>query len=115
MKKIVFALLAVVLLAGLAYAATDNPKATEPIGAVVETTSAIVGKIADVVSDATGTGKGAIKIESATGETNVVAIDESVKILDNTLNTITLNQLKKGETVKVETSEKGGKTVTVQK
>jgi hypothetical protein len=114
MKKIAMALLAVMLLAGLAYAA-DASKATEPVGAVVETASVIVGKIAGVVSDATGTGKGSIKIESATGETNVVAIDESVKILDNTLNTITLNQLKKGESVKVEKSEKGATTVSVQK
>jgi hypothetical protein len=115
MKKIVIVLLAVVALTSLCYAADDKPKATEPVGAVVETASVIVGKIAGVVSDATGTGKGSIKIESATGETKVVAIDESVKILDNTLNTITLNQLKQGEKVKVESSKEGKTTVSVEK
>jgi len=118
MKKIVIVIFALVVISGLCYAADveKTPKATEPIGAVIETGGVFIGKIIGSAEKAT-TGKKEITVQSDTGETRVFPFAETTELVDNTFNALTFNQLKKGESVKVEYTKQGGaaKAVTVQK
>lgn len=118
MKKIAVVIFALAVISGLCYAADveKTPKATEPVGAVIETGGVFVGKIIGSVEKAT-TGKKEITVQSDTGETRVFPFAETTELVDNTFNALTFNQLKAGEKVKVEYKKEGGaaKAVTVQK
>ena len=105
MKKMIFSVLAILLIASLSYAEVgDKPKATEPIGAVIETTGFIVGRITNVIEKSLGGGKkeGSLILADDNGKTKVIPLDETVKVVDTTFHGLTLNQLNKGEKVKVE-------------
>ena len=108
MKKMLIAVVAVVCVASLCYAAEgDSVKATEPVGAVVETGGVFIGKVSSAVEKSLG-GKGDITVVDETGKTKVFPVDPTVKIIDNTFNALTLNQLKQGEKVSVEYTKEGG-------
>jgi len=116
MKKILMAVVAIVLVASLCYAAEgDKPKATEPIGAVVETGGVIVGKITNVIEKSLGGGKKANSLVMAedNGKTKIIPLDNTVQVLDKSFHAITLNQLK-GKKVSVEVSKEAGKGNKVQ-
>ncbi|MDD5495658.1 MAG: hypothetical protein PHP46_00990 [Candidatus Omnitrophica bacterium] len=115
MKKIVIVILALAFVAGLSYAAEKQPKATEPVGAVVETTGVFVGKIVGAAERAT-TGSDKITVQSDTGETRVFPFDQTVKVLDTSFHALTLNQLNPGEKVTVEYSktDKAQKAKTIK-
>ncbi len=118
MKKIVILLLALGFMGAVCYAAEKTPKATEPVGAVIEAGGVFIGKVAGGVEQAT-TGERKITVESDTGETRVFPIDETVKIVDGTFNALTFDKLKAGEKVSVEYSKEGetekAKSITVTK
>lgn len=111
MKKVLVAVVAIILAASFSYAA-DNPKATTPIGAVVETGGAIIGKFTSTVEKSLGGGKkeNSLVLAEDNGNTKIIPLDNSVKALDAGFNVVTLNQLK-GK--KVSVSSKAG-TTTVQ-
>lgn len=120
MKTIAITLF-VILVANAACHAADTqcvlekePKATEPIGAVVETVGVFVGKIVSACEIAC-TGERKIAVENETGECKIFPFCATTKVADNTFHGVTFNQLKKGEKVKVEYTEKGAKSVTVEK
>ena len=119
MKKILVAVIAVAFAASIVYAMEgDQSKANEPVGAVVETTGVFVGKITSVVEESVGANKGSLILADESGKTKIFPVDPTVKIVDDTFNALTLNQLKKGEKVSVEYSKGGtdqAKSVTVQK
>lgn len=98
--KISIAILALVLTAGLSFAAEQAPKATEPIGAVIETAGVFVGKIVGAAEEAT-TGEKKVTVKSATGETRVFPFNETVELVDKGFHTLTFNQLKPGDDVTV--------------
>lgn len=107
MKKLIFMCTALVLFCGLAYAAQGpDEMANEPVGAVVQTFGFFVGRVVNVIDEAT-TGKKAIAVENMKGEQKVFPFAQTVKITDETFNALTFNQLKKGDTVSVE-YKKGG-------
>ena len=121
MKKILIVVAVVVCAASFSYAAQgDKPIATEPAGAVVETSGVIVGKVTTVVEKSMGGGKteGSLVLADDNGRTKIIPLDPTVKFLDATFNAVTLNQLK-GKKVAVETTKTGGvvkaKKVTVIK
>ncbi|MFH1779439.1 MAG: hypothetical protein ABH847_05370 [Candidatus Omnitrophota bacterium] len=116
MNKILIAVVALVLAVSLCYAAEEAaPKATEPVGAVVETGGVIVGKLTNVVEKSLGGGKTANSLVLAedNGKTKIIPLDDTVKVLDAAFNALTLNQLK-GKTVSVDVSKEGGKATKVQ-
>lgn len=102
MKKILIAVFALVCAASLVYAAEGEVvKATEPVGAVVETGGVFVGKITNVIEESMGAGKGSLVLADDNGRTKIFPLDPTVKVLDTTFNALTLNQLKQGEKVSV--------------
>ena len=109
MKKILIAILTLVVLSSVCYAASLQsnkvPKATEPIGAVIETASVFIGTVIGTAEQAT-TGKKEITVKSDTGETKVFPFDETVQFTDKTFHVLTLNQLNPGEKVTVKSVEK---------
>lgn len=123
MTRLLAAIFAIALAASLCHAALSDqpkPKATEPVGAVLETTGVIIGKVTTVIEESLGGGKkkGTLIMADDEGRTKVIPLDNSVEVLDKTFHGITLNQLKKGEKVSVEyTKDKSGaqkaKKVTV--
>lgn len=116
MKKFVIIAVALVLAASICYAIEgDKPKATEPIGAVVETGGVLVGKITSVVEKSLGGGKkeSSLVLAEDNGTTKIIPLDNTVKCLDSAFNALTLNQLK-GKKVAVEVSQEGGKATKVQ-
>lgn len=98
--KIAIAILALVLVTGVSFAAEQAPKANEPIGAVIETTGVFVGKIVGAAEEAT-TGERKVTVKSATGETRVFPFNETVELVDKGFHTLTFNQLKPGDDVTV--------------
>jgi hypothetical protein len=114
MKKVLVAVAALVLAASLCYAAEEAaPKATEPLGAVVETGGVIVGKMTNVVEKSLGGGKkeGSLILADDSGKTKIIPLDNTVEVLDAAFHAVTLNQLK-GKKVSVATE--GGKAKKVQ-
>jgi len=105
MNKILLAVLAVVVLASFSYAAEEPaPKATEPAGAVVETSGVLIGKVTSTVEKSMGAKEGKLVLSEADGKTRIIPVDPTVKVLDNTFNAVTFNQLK-GREVSVEVSK----------
>lgn len=98
--KIAIAILALVLVTGVSFAAEKAPKANEPIGAVIETTGVFVGKIVGAAEEAT-TGERKVTVKSATGETRVFPFNETVELVDKGFHILTFNQLKPGDDVTV--------------
>jgi len=114
MNKILIAVVALVVAVSLSYAAEEaKPKATEPVGAVVETGGIIVGKVTNVIEKSLGGGKKANSLVMAedNGKTKIIPLDNTVTCLDKAFHTITLNQLK-GRKVSVATES--GKATKVQ-
>lgn len=108
MKKLAVVVLALAFVASMAYA-EEAQKANEPVGKVVEATGTVVGKVVSVIT--TGSDKaaeGTVTVVDETGKTMMFPVDPTVKIVDATVNAITLNQLKEGEKVKVDYSKEGG-------
>jgi 3-dehydroquinate synthase class II len=85
---------------------------------VIEASGVFVGTIVGATEEAT-TGQKKITVKSDTGETKIFPFAETVKIVDNTFNAVTFNQLKAGDKVSVEYTKEGNtekaKTVTVTK
>jgi hypothetical protein len=115
-KKIMIVVFALILATSLSYAA-EKPtvKATEPVGAVVETSGVIIGKMTNAIEKSLGGGKteGSLVLADESGKTRIIPLDDTVRVLDAGFNIVTLNQLK-GRKVAVETSKKGGKATRVQ-
>jgi hypothetical protein len=112
--KILLAIVAVAVTASFCFAADEPaPRATEPVGAVVETGGVIVGKITNVIEKSLGGGKKANSLVMAEddGKTKIIPLDDTVTCLDKGFHALTLDQLK-GRKVSVAT--KGGKASKVQ-
>ena len=120
MKTIAITLYVILVASAACYAADTQcvlekePQATEPVGAVVETVGVFVGKIVSACEIAC-TGERKLTVENETGECKIFPFCATTKVADSTFHTATFNQLKKGEKVKVEYTEKGAKAVTVEK
>ncbi|MDD5085906.1 MAG: hypothetical protein PHE61_07705 [Candidatus Omnitrophica bacterium] len=115
MKKVLFVLLAVMFVSSVCFAAVP----ATPVQETVKGAKVIVGKVASVtVADpAKGIAKGTVVVADETGKATEFTVDGTAKILDAGFNAITLNQIKVGEKVSVE-SEEGkaeAKAITVKK
>jgi len=113
MKKILVLTVALTLAASSAYAA-EEIKAEEPVGAVLEATTTYAGRVISVITgqEEEETVKGTITVADDTGKAAVFPVDPAVKIVDSTLNALTLNQLKEGDKVTVEYTKEGDKEKT---
>lgn len=107
MKKYLLVIAVIALTAVSAYAATDNKTATEPLGAIVEASGVFIGTVSEVVVDTVtvGQAKGTVTVADESGKTRIFPVDDTVKIVDATVNVMTLNQLKKGQKVEVQYSK----------
>lgn len=114
MKKIVLTVVVIMMAVSLCYAADAKPKATSPVGAVVETTGVIVGKLTSVIEKSLGGGKteNSLVVAEDNGKTKMIPLDNTVTALDKGFHVVTLQQLK-GREVSVETSG-SGKAMKVQ-
>jgi len=113
-KRALLVIVALVVMASFCYAADDpKPRATEPLGAVVETGGIIIGKLTNVVEKSFGGGKteNSLVLAEDNGKTKIIPLDHTVTCLDKGFHAITLNQLK-GRKVSVQTA--GGKVTKVQ-
>lgn len=117
MNKVLIAVVAVVLAASFCYAAPSaQPKANEPVGAVVEASGVIVGTVTNVVEKSLGGGKSqnSLVLAEDNGKTKIIPLDNTVKVVDNTFNALTLNQLK-GKKVSVNVANEKATQVQVVK
>ena len=119
MKKLFFVLFAIVLVASIAFAQSAKRAAPSPakeIAKGIESVGAFVGKVVSVtVADpAKGIEKGTIKVADKMGNPVSYTVNSTALILDASLNAVTLNQLKAGETVKVAAEGKEAKAIAVQ-
>ena len=108
MKKILIVSFMLICAAAICYAANnDAPKATEPIGAIVETGGVFVGKLTSVIEKSLGGGRkiNSLMMADDSGKTKIIPLDNTVKILDDSFHVITLNQLKPGEKISVKYSK----------
>lgn len=106
-RKMLVAVLALVCAASLCYAAEEASTAGEPVSAAVEATGTFIGKVVSVVTEGTadtvkGTGTGAVAVTDETGKVMTFPVDSTVKIVDTTMNTVPLKQLKEGVKVSVD-------------
>jgi len=112
--KVLFVAIALVAMVSFCYAADEPaPRATEPLGAVVETGGVIVGKITNVIEKSFGGGKkeNSLVLAEDNGKTKIIPLDNTVTCLDKGFHALTLDQLK-GRKVAVQTA--GGKATKVQ-
>ncbi len=100
MGKILVALMVFACAATVCFAAEQAPKATEPVGAVIEAGGVFVGTIVGATEEAL-TGERKVTVKSATGETRIFPFNETVEFVDKTFNILTFNQLKAGDDVTV--------------
>ena len=116
MKKFAMVAVLVIFAAAVCYAADGaGQKATEPIGAVVETGGVLIGSLTNVVEKSLGGGKkdSSLVLAENNGTTKIIPLDNTVKCFDAAFNIITLNQLK-GKKVAVEVSKGAGRATRVQ-
>ena len=104
MKKLLLVIAVVALMAASVYAADNDKTATEPLGALVDASGVFVGTVTSIAVDTltVGQAKGTVTVADESGKTRIFPVDDTVKIVDATVNVITLNQLKKGEKVEVQ-------------
>ena len=116
MKKILTAIVVVILAAAFCYAEDAKPKATSPVGAVTETTGVIIGKFTSVIEKSLGGGKteNSMVLAQDNGKTKMIPLDSTVTALDKGFHAVTLNQLK-GKDVSVEVSSSGKGTKVQEK
>ena len=108
MKKIALVLVAIVFVAGIAFAQEPaaNKIVTETKRVVADTKSA-VGTLTNVTlaEPAKGVANSTVTVTDATGKATLYTITQSTKIIGATLDVLTLNQLKIGEKIKIKTKE----------
>jgi len=113
MKKALVVLLALMFIGSLSFAqmqAADTTKqapAAEAKKSMTEEAKTFIGKIVSVtVADpAKGIAKGGVTVVDDMGKTATFTVDSTAKVIDTTLNVVTLNQLKEGQKVTVEHSK----------
>ena len=98
--KIVIAIIAFVLIAGVCFAQEHTPMATEPIGAVIETTGVFLGKIIAGCEEAF-TGERTVTMDTTTGDTKVFPFNNTVELVDKGVDIVTLGAFKAGDDVTV--------------
>jgi len=110
MKKVLGILIVLVFVGSICFAQETVKTLPVPTksSSVASVTKTIVGKVVSVtVADpAKGIANGIVSIVDVTGKTANYTVGSAAKVFDTALNTITLNQLKVGDKVKV----KGKKT-----
>lgn len=104
MVKIFVAIAVLFCAASVCFAADQAPKATEPVGAVIEASGVFVGKVVGATEEAL-TGERKVTVKSETGETRIFPFNETVEFVDKTFHALTFNQLKPGEDVTVKIKE----------
>ncbi len=121
MKKLLLVVLALMLVSSVSFAQGASKGAPSPakeIAKGVESVGAFVGKIVSVtVADpAKGVMDGTVKVADDMGNPVSYTVNSTAMILDASLNVVTLNQLKAGETVKVKAGKTKGeaKAIAVQ-
>lgn len=113
MKKVALVLIAIVFVAGIAFAQDQAPvnkmvnSTTSTVSKVASDTKTAVGTLANVTlaEPAKGIANNTVTITDNTGKAMVYTVTQSTKIIGATLDVITLNQLKIGEKIKIKTKE----------
>lgn len=98
MKKIVIILLGFAFISSLSFA-----EAGDVIKSVAENTGAVIGKVVNVTvaEPAKGISAGAVTVADDLGKATTYTVNSTAKIIDTSLNVITLDKLKIGEKVQL--------------
>jgi hypothetical protein len=118
MKKFLLVAVALMLVSGVCFAQASE-KMASPAKEVVKGVKSVgeyVGKVVSVTlaEPAKGVTDNTVKVTDEMGNPISFTVSSAAKITDASLNAITLNQLKEGETVKVKaTSTKEAKAINV--
>jgi hypothetical protein len=119
MKKLLVAAVALMFSASAAFAAGGS-YGDDPVTGTVKAAGEYVGKVVSVTiaEPAKGVTDSTVKVTDEMGNPIAVTVSSAAKITDASLNVLTLNQLKEGQTVKIKAEKKGGKeeakSITVQ-
>ena len=114
MKKVALVLIAIVFVAGMAFAQDSTAPANKMVNATTSTASKVasdtktaVGTLANVTlaEPAKGIANSTITVTDATGKAMNYTVVQSTKILGASLDVLTLNQLKIGDKIKIKTKE----------
>ncbi len=110
MKKAALVLIAIVFVAGMAFAQDQVPPANKVVntaGKVATDTKAAIGTLTNVTlaEPAKGIANSTITVTDNTGKAVNYTVTQSTKILGAALDVVTLNQLKIGEKIKIKTKE----------
>ena len=114
MKKVALVLIAIVFVAGMAFAQDSTAPVNKMVNATTTTTAKVasdtktaVGTLTNVTlaEPAKGIANSTITVTDATGKAMNYTVVQSTKILGATLDVLTLNQLKIGEKIKIKTKE----------
>ena len=103
MKKIAVVLLVLIVMGSVSFAQA----AAEGEKSVAEKAQTVVGKILSVtlIDPAKGITSGAVTVANDMGEVATYTVESTAKILGDTLDVITLDQLKVGEKIQIDKSE----------
>ena len=114
MKKVALVLIAIVFVAGMAFAQDNVPPANKIVNTTTTTTTKVVsetktavGTLANVTlaEPAKGIANNTITVTDASGKAMMYTVTQSTKILGAALDVVTLNQLKIGDKIKIKTKE----------
>ena len=114
MKKVALVLIAIVFVAGMAFAQDQVPPANKIVNTTTTTTTKVVSDTKTAVGTLTnvtlaepakGIANNTVTVTDATGKATLYTITQSTKILGAALDVVTLNQLKIGEKIKIKTKE----------
>ena len=123
MKKVALVLIAIVFVAGMAFAQDSTAPVNKMVNTttttttkVVTDTKAAVGTVTNVTlaEPAKGIANGTVTVADATGKATLYTITQSTKILGATLDVLTLNQLKIGDKIKIKTKEGSGEVSAIK-
>ena len=114
MKKVALVLIAIVFVAGMAFAQDSTAPVNKMVNATTSTTAKVaadtktaVGTLANVTlaEPAKGIANSTITVTDNTGKAMMYTVTQSTKILGAALDVVTLKQLKIGEKIKIKTKE----------
>ena len=122
MKKALAILLVLAFAGTVCFAQTDTAKpapvapVVKPAVTMASKAETFVGKVVSgIVADpAKGITKSTVNVVDEMGKTTVFTVKSTAKVLDKTLNVITLGQLKTGDKVQVKAKEKQAETIEVK-
>ena len=116
MKKLLLALVALMLSVSMSHAECGSCEPGKSIAKGAGAVGEFIGKVVSVTvaEPAKGITDGTVKVSDSMGNPVSFTVNSAAKITDASLNVITLGQLKAGSAVKIKAEGKEAKSIEVQ-